>query len=67
MRNQKTGPDEFAHQAEGRSRGMFAEFFAFLAHNKKWWLLPTVLFLLAAAGLVILGGTSMAPLIYTLF
>ena len=65
--NNKPGPGEFSRQAEGRSRGMFGEFFAFLAHNKKWWLLPPVLLLMAAGALVILGGSSLAPFIYTLF
>ena len=65
--NHKPQSGEFARLAEGRSRGMFGEFFAFLAHNKKWWLLPPVILLMAAGALVILGGTSLAPFIYTLF
>ena len=43
------------------------EFIAFLKANKKWWLLPLVLAMLALIGLVFLGGTAVAPFIYTLF
>ena len=44
-----------------------SEFLAFLGANKKWWLLPLVIAMLALAGLVFLGGTAVAPFIYTLF
>ena len=46
---------------------LLKEFFAFLMANKKWWLIPMVLALLALVGLVLLGGTAAAPFIYTLF
>jgi hypothetical protein len=58
---------EFAKQAEGRSRGFFTEFGYFLLHNKKWWLIPVFLALLVLSSLVMLGGTAVAPFIYTLF
>lgn len=50
-----------------KRQSVVSEFFAFLAANKKWWLLPLVLAMLALAGLVFLGGTAAAPFIYTLF
>ena len=43
------------------------EFVRFLADNKKWWLAPIIIALLIVTGLVLLGGTSAAPFIYTLF
>ncbi|MGE5756854.1 MAG: DUF5989 family protein [Planctomycetaceae bacterium] len=46
---------------------MLAEFLSFLAHNKKWWLLPIVLFLFLVGILIFLSGTAAAPFIYTLF
>ena len=46
---------------------LIKEFFAFLMANKKWWLLPLVLVLLAMAGLIFLSGTAVAPFVYTLF
>jgi hypothetical protein len=59
--------DDFARQATERSSGIVSEFVQFLNHNKKWWLLPIVLVLLAIGVLVVLGGTALAPFIYTLF
>ena len=35
--------------------------------NKKWWLGPIVLALLALGGLLLLTSTAAAPFIYTLF
>lgn len=59
--------DEFARAgAEGRT-GLVAEFFDFLRHNKKWWLLPILLAFLAIGALILLGGTGAAPFIYPLF
>jgi hypothetical protein len=44
-----------------------AEFWGFLMHNKKFWLLPIVLFLLLMGVLLVLGGTAIGPFIYPLF
>jgi hypothetical protein len=57
----------FSEQAEGRQRGLVAEFWVFLRQNKKWWLTPIILVLLIIGIFVILGGTAVAPFIYTLF
>ena len=43
------------------------QFLLFLRENKKWWLLPIVLVLGMISLLVILGGSGMAPFIYTIF
>jgi Family of unknown function (DUF5989) len=66
-RTDSTAADDFARQATHRSPGLVAEFVLFLRHNKKWWLLPIVVMLLGVGVLIILGGTAMAPFIYTLF
>ena len=47
--------------------GIIKEFFLFLKHNKKYWMIPILITLLALAALIILGGTAVAPFIYTLF
>lgn len=39
----------------------------FLKARKKWWLAPLIVVLLLIGVLIILGGTSIAPFIYTLF
>ncbi len=67
MANETQKPNDFQREAtEGRT-GLFAEFWDFLKHNKKWWLGPIVIVLLLVAALVFLGGTAAAPFIYTLF
>ncbi|MBI4677905.1 MAG: hypothetical protein HY748_10015 [Elusimicrobia bacterium] len=50
-----------------KRRPLPLEFWDFLMTNKKWWLLPLVLAMLALAGLVFLAGTPVAPFVYTLF
>jgi hypothetical protein len=59
--------NEFERQAAGKARGSLAEFFGFILHHKKWWLMPIVIVLLLVGVLVLLGGTGVAPFIYTLF
>ena len=53
-------PKTFAAVGEEKEASLAGEIFAFLRHNKKWWLL-------AFGVLVILGSTGAAPFIYTLF
>ena len=67
-RKDSTGDEgRFDRQSEQGQTGLIAEFYAYLRHNRKWWLAPIVVALLLLAGLVWLGGTAAAPFIYTLF
>ena len=59
--------DEFSEKAAGKRRGPAAEFLSFVLHNKKWWLTPIILVLALVAALVVLGGSGVAPFIYSLF
>jgi hypothetical protein len=59
--------DEFARQASRRSGGLAGDFLDFLRHHRKWWLLPILIVLLLAGVVAVLGGTGVAPFIYTLF
>ncbi|MEE3330338.1 MAG: DUF5989 family protein [Myxococcota bacterium] len=60
--------DDFASQAaEGETASITREFVDFLKENKKWWLAPIVISVLALGALVVLGGSAAAPFIYTLF
>jgi len=61
----KTPFEEAAEQEERLS--LPQEFLLFLRHNKKWWLLPILVVLLAVAVLAVLAGTGAAPFIYTVF
>ena len=56
---------EFQQEAARPQIGLLAEFVDFLLHNKKWWLTPIILVLLAVGILVWLGSTGL-PFIYPL-
>ncbi|MEM7299056.1 MAG: DUF5989 family protein [Bacteroidota bacterium] len=48
-------------------KSFLAEYFEFLKANKKWWLAPIIVVIFLLGMLVVLGGTAVAPFIYTLF
>jgi hypothetical protein len=58
--------DEFEKRAAD-SPSLLREFWEFLGHTRKWWLVPILVVLLLLALLIMLSGTGAAPLIYTLF
>ena len=60
-------PNEFEKANQQAQTGIVKEFIAFLRENKKFWMIPLLLALLAVGALLILGGTAAAPFIYTLF
>lgn len=64
---EKAQSDEFGELAQKKRANLPAEFWHFLKHNKKWWLLPILIVLLLLGLLVLLGGTAIAPFIYPLF
>jgi hypothetical protein len=48
--------------------GLANELWLFFRQNKKWWLLPIVMMLLALGALMVFAGSSaLAPFIYTIF
>jgi hypothetical protein len=59
--------NDFQHQAEQGSSNLLSELLGFLRENRKWWLIPVVVALLLIGLLVVLGGTAVAPFIYTLW
>ena len=58
--------DEFVAAARKERTGFFTEFWDFLRDNKKWWLAPILLAILALGALVLLGPGAV-PFIYPLF
>ena len=57
---------DFEHAArDSAPPSLVAEFWLFLRHNKKWWLLPIVIVLFLFGLLIFLSGTGAAPFIYT--
>ena len=63
----KPEPNAFEKGQQESQTGLVKEFLYFLKHNKKFWMIPLLLALFLLAALLILGGTSVAPFIYTLF
>ena len=57
----------FKEEAEAKPRGALAEFLHFALHNKKWWLTPILVLLVLVSVLIVLGGSGVAPFIYSLF
>ena len=61
-------PSEFEKAAaDTQGESLAGEFWAFLAQNKKWWLLPILMFLFVLGVFILLSSTAAAPFIYTLF
>ena len=52
---------------EEKSPSFLRELILMLMHNKKWWLTPIILVLILFGALIIMGSSSYAPFIYTLF
>ena len=57
----------FEQAARRASPGLAKEFCLFLKENKKFWLIPPLAVLFLLGLLVLLGGTAVAPFIYSLF
>jgi hypothetical protein len=63
-----TPQSEFEKAAMERGKeSLIREFVDFLAHNKKWWLLPIVVVMAFMGILILLSNSAVAPFIYTLF
>lgn len=58
---------DFVRQAEMAPHSLLVEMWAWLRENKKWWLAPILVVLLAMGFLIFLSSTAVAPFIYTLF
>ncbi len=48
-------------------QNLIVEFWGFLKENKKFWLIPIIVVMLLLGLLIVFGGSSAAPFIYTLF
>jgi hypothetical protein len=59
--------NSFSKQAKEAPKGAVAEFASFVFNNKKWWLAPIIVALVLVAVLAVLGGSGVAPFIYSLF
>ncbi len=62
-----TQAGEFARHGTKKRSSFVSEYLYLLKTNKKWWMLPLILVLLAFGALLILSSSPAAPFIYTLF
>jgi hypothetical protein len=54
-------------QLPTQQRGLLAEFWAFIKHEKAWWMTPIVLVLLAMVAFILFAESSpVLPFVYTL-
>ena len=51
----------------GKNRSFLADLVQFLVQNRKWWLTPIAIVIVLLGVLLMLGGSSIAPFIYSLF
>jgi len=65
--DKETQQNKFDELAKQQRSSIIGEFWEFLKHNQKWWLLPILIILLLLGLIVFLGGTALAPFIYPLF
>ncbi len=60
--------NDFATQASGKRRGIFGEIVDWMSVNKKWWLFPIILAIIALGILMLTAGSSaISPFVYTFF
>ena len=59
--------NDFEEASQEKQENLLSEFMGFLKQNKKFWLLPLILVMLALAAMLVLTSTAAAPFIYTLF
>jgi hypothetical protein len=60
-------PTSFRTQANQKQQSALGSFATFVFQNKKWWLTPIILLLVLVSALILLGGSGVAPFIYSLF
>ena len=65
--NPGSSQSDFARQGTMKRQSFFSEYLYFLKTNKKWWMLPLLLLMLAFGVLMVMASTGAAPFIYTLF
>jgi len=67
MSQDNSQKDEFLEASKEKEGSLVSELIGFMSENKKWWLSPIIAILLLLGALIFLGGSGIAPFIYTLF
>ena len=68
--NRAKPPDtgrQFAREAEQDPPGLLKEYWHFLCHSKKWYMIPTIVLLLLLGLLVALSASGLMPFIYAIW
>jgi hypothetical protein len=65
--NDRRDADLLAAKAAQRRTGFLSDYWQFLRRERKWWMLPVLVVLFLAGGVIVLAGTAGAPLLYALF
>jgi hypothetical protein len=65
--SQQAETSEMERLANQSDPGLIAEFWSFIRHDGKWWLIPIVIVLLLLGVLAFLSTTGLAPFIYPVF
>lgn len=58
---------QFAREAEQAPPGLLKEYWHFLRHSKKWYMIPTIVLLLLLGLLVALSASGLMPFIYAIW
>lgn len=61
------GRKSFEKAADQGNSSLLVDYLRFLAHNKKYWLIPVIAVLLLIGLLVMLGGSVAGAFIYPIF
>ena len=59
--------EQFAKEVEQSSPGLLREYWHFLRHSKKWYMIPTIILLLLLGLLVALSASGLMPFIYAIW
>jgi len=59
--------EQFAREAEKAPPGLLREYWHFLCHSKKWYMIPTIILLLLLGLLVALSASGLMPFIYAIW
>jgi len=59
--------EQFAQQAKQAPAGLLNEYWHFLRHSKKWYMIPTIVLLLLLGLLVALSASGLMPFIYAIW
>lgn len=59
--------NEFARHGEMKRGSFIGEFIHMVRSNRKWWMIPLILILVAFGVMMVLSSSGVAPFIYTVF